>query len=217
MFCVAYGACGTCVVFYSAGAFNNPFLAYHGCFYNKDEHRISGHIRDKTIEECASLAEDMGSLYFGMENPQGFNREYAAQCLLLPSIPESAPKVSDNECAVEMDGDSHRLGGSYRLAVYEGECLNCWFRLVIIITKLYMLGTLIPDKDIDSWDVSSVTTMAESKCHILAHVLLHRSPEGLRVQRSCATATATVPVPSCRAVVFTCLAHSLTQTRLKMF
>ena len=98
-------------------------LTYRGCFTNEAGDRVDaiedGH--EKTIEECASLAEEMGSLYFGMEWPEDYGRENAAECLILPSIPKSAQKVCDDECASEIDGNSRQLGGNDRLAVYELE------------------------------------------------------------------------------------------------
>ena len=48
--------------------------------------------------------------------------------------------------------------------------------------------------------------------------LLDRSPEGLRVQGSCATTTANGPsLFACRAAVFTCLAHFPLRIRSKPF
>jgi len=78
------------------------------------------------------------------------------------------------------------------------------------------------NQDISRWDVSKVSTMEGSKClPSLARslLLLHRSPEGLRVQGSCATTTAISPSPfTCRApLVFTCLAHFPLRIRSKTF
>jgi surface protein len=54
------------------------------------------------------------------------------------------------------------------------------------------------DQDIGRWDVSKVTTMKESKflpSLARSFSLLHRSPEGLRVQGLCATTMAHGPSP----------------------
>jgi hypothetical protein len=94
-------------------------LTYRGCFTNEGEHRVNGHFNDKAVEECACLAEEKGTLYFGIEN--------AAECLIMSFTPDPAQRVSDDECAVEIiNGDSRWLGRSHRLAVYgrEGACHN---------------------------------------------------------------------------------------------
>ena len=78
------------------------------------------------------------------------------------------------------------------------------------------------NQDIDSWDVSAVTTMEYSKCLPYSRTffsLFHRSPEGLRVQGSCATTTAHGRSPfTCRApLIFTCLACFPLRIRSKTF
>ena len=70
---------------------------YVGCFANHDGNRVNGHVSDKSVAECRALAAAAGTLYFGMEYPQGSSVAGEAQCLLLDA-PPSMVMTDDSEC-----------------------------------------------------------------------------------------------------------------------
>lgn len=95
---------------------------YMGCYRNEGGRRkgINGkeptHEIDKTWEECKQLAKERQYSYFGMEYPQCC-RSGKAQCLLTNKLSDMT-KGTDAECRAGIDGDSHLLGSSNRVAMY---------------------------------------------------------------------------------------------------
>ena len=93
-------------------------LPLMGCYVNEGAKRKGGHKLDKTILECLKLAREDSKSYIGMEYPEGYDREGAAQCLLLDTLP-NMDGVTDNFCGGEKALNVYPLGAAHRLAVYK--------------------------------------------------------------------------------------------------
>ena len=91
---------------------------YIGCF-DQAPNRIEGHLhRPQSWDDCAQEAASAGKRFFGLEFPEGAKTAGQSHCLLLESLPSTAKKKADSECAKEVF-DGKNLGGANHLAVYD--------------------------------------------------------------------------------------------------
>ena len=66
---------------------------------------------DRAFVACEALATANGSVFFGLEFPEGYKTVGHAQCLMLSSFPYMK-RVPDSECEAEGLFQGKRLGGT---------------------------------------------------------------------------------------------------------
>merc|ERR1719198_2138538 len=58
-------------------------FTFIGCYRNEGSNRVVGHLANQNISQCWANALMNAKPYFGMEWPQGFAVDGAAECLML--------------------------------------------------------------------------------------------------------------------------------------
>jgi len=80
---------------------------------------MEGHVYNRTLVQCATLADENKAPYFGLENPACCPVPGDAMCLLMTEAPVgSDTKLNDTECAGENLFAGYHLGAFDAIAVY---------------------------------------------------------------------------------------------------